>query len=178
MRGLGALLVLGLAGLAGAIFVGLTAPGQARLAASVARIEALRAEAETLSARISALEQAATAEAPGPGIARVAATASEAGLDLQQGVVELARESGLEPSTFGSQPPPGDLTLPAVGTVLEGEGEIADLGRFLAALEAARPPIAVAQLTVRDQSRRRAEGGRAPVAFRIAAWSFWTKDDG
>ena len=178
MRGLGVLLVLGLAGLAGALVVGLTAPGQERLAASVARIESLQAEAEALGARIRALEQAGAAEDPASEIARVAATASEAALGLQQSVVDLARQSGLEPSTFGSQPAPEGLTIPAVGVALEGEGEIADLARFLAALEAARPPIAVAQLTLRDQSRRRAEGGVAPVVFRIAAWSFWIEGDG
>jgi hypothetical protein len=178
MRGLGALLVLGLVALAGGLFAGLTAPGQERLGESVARIEALRAEAEALGARIRALEQAATAEAPAPEIARVAATASEAALDLQDGLVELARRNGLEPSIFGSQPAPEGLTLPAVSVVLEGEGELADLARFLAALEATRPPIAVAQLTLRDESMRRAEGGVAPVAFRIAAWSFWTEGDG
>lgn len=179
MRSLGGLLlVLGLAALAGVLVVAVTAPGQQRLAASVERIEELRAEAEALGDRIIALEQASASEAPGPAIALTAPTASEAVLDLQQGVVDLARQNGLEPSTFGSQPAPEDLTLPAVGVILEGEGELSDLARFLAALEAARPPIAVAQLTLRDESRLRAEGALAPVAFRIAAWSFWTEGEG
>ncbi|TNC71355.1 GspMb/PilO family protein [Rubellimicrobium roseum] len=178
MRGLGLLVVLGLAALGAGLVAGLTAPGQERLEQAVARIEALRAEAEALGARIRELDGAGTTETATPEIARVAATAAEAALDLQQGVVELARQSGLETSTFGSQPPPQDLTLPAVGVVLEGEGEIADVARFLAALEAARPPVAVSQLALRDEARGRAEGGLAPVAFRIAAWSFWTGGDG
>lgn len=177
MKGGGALVVLGGVGLAIGLVVALTAPGQARLVASVERIEALRAEAAALGARLRTIEEAAT-EGPAPGIARVAATSSEAALGLQQSLVDLARGNGLEPSTFGSQPPPGDLTLPAVGVVIEGEGEIADLARFLAAIEAERPPIAVAQLALRDEARRRAEGARAPVAFRIAAWSFWAEVEG
>lgn len=178
MRGVGTLLVLGLAGLTAWVFALLTAPGHERLGASVARIEALHAEAEALGARIGMLEQAGVTEASAPTIARFAATASAAALGLQDALVELAREHGLELSTFGAQPAPESLTLPAVGLVLEGEGELADLARFLAALEAERPPIAVAQLSLRDESRRRAEGGMAPVAFRIAAWTFWTEGGG
>lgn len=177
MRGVGTIFILGLAGLTGWLFASLTAPGQEWLGASVTRIEALHAEAEALGARIRAIERSEATDAPTPAMARLAATASGAALDLQHGVVELARQNGLELSTFGAQPAPEGLTLRAVSVVLEGEGETADMARFLAALEAERPPIAVAQLTLRDQSRRRVEGGEAPVAFRIAAWSFWTEGD-
>lgn len=177
MKGLGSLLALGSVALASGLVAGLTLPGQERLRASVARIEALHAEAEDLGARISAIEQATAGEAPAPAIARRAATESEAALGMQRSLVELARQNGLEPSTFGGHPAPEGLTLAAVGVVLEGEGEIEDLARFLAALEVARPPIAVGQLTMRDQSLARAEGGEAPVAFRLAAWSFWTESD-
>ncbi|MBP1806171.1 type II secretion system protein GspM [Rubellimicrobium aerolatum] len=176
MKGLA--LLLALVALAGGIVAGLTAPGQDRIEATVVRIEALRAEAEAIAARIRELDRATAGDAPGPEIARPAATAADAALALQQGVVDLARQNGLEPSTFGGQPPPEDLTLPAVGVVIEGEGELADLARFLAALESAQPPIAVSQLTLRDEARRRAEGGLAPVAFRLAAWGFWTEGGG
>lgn len=178
MKGTDVLLLLGIAGMTAWLFTTLTAPGQARLDASVERIMTLRAEAEALDARIRVLEHAVVTEAPTGAMARHATTASAAALDLQDRLVELARQNALELSIFGVQPAPEGLTLPAVSLSLEGEGETEDLARFLAALEAEHPPVAVAQLTLRDQSRRRAEGGVAPVVFRISAWSFWSEGDG
>lgn len=165
----GLLLVAGLAVVA---IVLVTSPGRTRLAA-------LRTEAEDLADReqdlLERLSTFASAEAgkldfPTEAIWTEGAAASVE-IAMQEALVTQAAAAGLQLVTFGQTTGPATTARPTVGFELELTGTHEGLARYLAAIETARPALAISYLWLRQLPPDPATAG-APISIRLTVWGF------
>lgn len=161
---MGLALVAGVAVLAGAFWIA-TGPLEVRRMAAEADIVALQAEAAGLRARVEEFRAAGAGRALPAAMMLPGATQAEAAVGLQDRIVELAGAHGVVLSTFVEGAPPEGLSQAAAAVLVEGEGALEDVMRFLAALEGQSPPVAMNQVMVRP----RTGGG---VSLRLVAWGF------
>ena len=158
-----------LAALAGAGALALTGLGAARLDAALARQAEAQVQVARMRARLADVAQGAGEAGLPADLVHRGATAA-ATLALQQRIVDLGGTHDLTLLTFGAGRVPYQLTTPAVAVELEAQGEWSDAIRFLAAIEAQTPRIALASLTLRAMPGARGPDQRAPVSLRIVAW--------
>lgn len=162
-----------LAAAAAVIVFALTGIGSARLDTAQAEYEVLAARAATLRARFDESTQTPTDAAFPAALRHTGETAAAATLDLQQSIVDLGTAHQLTLLTFGAGRIPYQLSTPALAVELEAQGEWSDTIRFLAALEAMAPRVAVANLSLRAMPGAAQSGQRAPVALRLVIWGFY-----
>jgi hypothetical protein len=90
---------------------------------------------------------------------------------LQQALVALAADAGLQLVSFAESPPVADTKLQTVANELELNGTHEGLARFLARIEAVRPPLAVSFLWLRQLPPDQSISG-SPVSARLTVWGF------
>ena len=161
---------MGLALLAGAVLLAgvfwiVTGPLERRLDAAQGELAALAAEAGALELRVAEFATAGAGGALPATMMLPGATRAEAAVALQERLVALAGAHDVVLSAFAEGVAPEGLAQPAVAVVIEGEGALADVTRFLAALEGQAPPVGLGQLMLRPQT-----GGA--MSLRISAWGF------
>jgi hypothetical protein len=164
---------LALAAVIAAIAFALTGIGARRLDAALAHHALLSARAADLSARFDAVSQADGDPTFPTALAHTGETAAAAALTLQQRIVDLGATHQLTLLTFGAGRTPYQLSTPTVAVELEAQGEWSDAIRFLAAIEALTPRVAVANMTLRALPRASQPGLRAPVSLRVVVWGLY-----
>jgi hypothetical protein len=150
--------------LAGLFWI-VTGPLEARRVAAEAAVAAVATESAALQARVAEFRAAGEGGALPESMMLAGATRAEAAVGLQERLVELAGAHGLVLSAFAEGAAPEGLSQTAAAVVVEGEGTLEDVTRFLAALEGQSPPVGLSQLMIRPQT----EGG---VSLRLVAWGF------
>lgn len=161
---------------AAALFMMLTTPGMTRIDRAAAQLAGLNAEAAALGSRVSEFEAAASGEPLSPSLLLPGQSTADAGLMLQQDLVDLAAAHGVSLTSFGVVPP-AEASRLLVSVVLEGQGPLASVARFLAAIEQRKPRIAVSQLLLRSTSLD-GPGDQADVLLRLTVWGFHAGDAG
>lgn len=161
---MGLALLAGVALLAGLFWI-VTGPLEARRVAAEAELAAVETEAAALRARVAEFRVAGEGGALPDAMMLAGATRAEAAVGLQERLVDLAAAHGLVLSAFAEGAAPEGLSQAAAAVVVEGEGSLDDVTRFLAALEGQSPPVGLSQLMIRP----RTEGG---VSLRLVAWGF------
>ncbi|MEN9411527.1 MAG: Type secretion system protein subtype b [Pseudomonadota bacterium] len=161
---MGLALLAGVVMLAGVFWIA-TGPLEVRRVAALAELSTLEAEAAGLRARVAEFRAAGEAGALSATMMLPGATRAEAAVGLQERIVDLAGAHGVVLSAFAEGAAPDGLSQAAAAVVVEGEGTLEDVTRFLAALEGQSPPVAMTQLMVQP----RTGGG---VSVRLVAWGF------
>jgi hypothetical protein len=151
----------------------LTGIGDRRLDAALARHTLLAARAADLRDRFDAVSLADGDATFPEALAHTGVTAAAATLALQQHIVDLGDTHGLTLLTFGAGRTPYQLATPTVAVELEAQGEWSDAIRFLAAIEALTPRVAVANLTLRALPSAAQPGLGAPVSLRVVVWGLY-----
>jgi hypothetical protein len=147
---MGLALLAGVVMLAGVFWIA-TGPLEVRRVAALAELSTLEAEAAGLRARVAEFRAAGEAGALSATMMLPGATRAGA--------------HGVVLSAFAEGAAPDGLSQAAAAVVVEGEGTLEDVTRFLAALEGQSPPVAMTQLMVQP----RTGGG---VSVRLVAWGF------
>lgn len=148
-------------------FVAVAAPVNDAIEALQKQGRDLDRDIEATQVRIDALEPLAGGTALAQGIGWSGATRAAAEYEMQTRILKLAEQTELRLSAFGPTPPPSNLTLPAVGYQIEGEGAWSHVFEYVDALERASPALSVADLTLRSLP---GDGGQARVVFRATVW--------
>lgn len=167
--------------LPGLLVVGLASTGAVALVTATTRsgLKQLHAEAAGLSAREAGLlDRLITLSAiTEDGVTLPqdafwsAGEAQSVEVALQQALVALAADAGLQLVSFAEAPPVADTKLQTVANELELTGTHEGLARFLARIEAIRPPLAVSFLWLRQLPSDPSMSG-SPVSARLTVWGF------
>jgi type II secretory pathway component PulM len=153
-----------------ALFLTMTAPGMARLDQAAAQLAQLEAEAAALAGRVREFEAAAADEPLPVSMLLPGQNTADAGLMLQQNLVDLAAVHGVSLTSFGVEPSP-EPSRHTISVVLEGKGALASVARFLAALEQRQPRVAVSRLMLRSTSFD-GPPDEAAVTMQLTIWGF------
>ncbi len=162
---------------AGLAFV-LTGIGARRLDAALTQHAVLSTRAAALRVRFGQVPSDTSEQALPAALTHTGETAAAATLSLQQRIVDLGTTHRLTLLTFGAGRTPYDLATPTVAIELEAQGEWSDAIRFLAAVEALTPRVAVANLTLRALPGVAQQGPGAPVSLRVVVWGLYPGGEG
>lgn len=161
-----ALIVVG----SGALFLVATAPGVARIERAGVELALLQSEAGAIASHVRDFERTSSGNLLHPSMLLAGQTSAEAGLILQQDLVDLAAAHGVTLSSFGVSPSV-EPSQPLISVVLEGKASLASFARFLAALEQRRPRAAVSQMILRSTSNY-GPLDETGVVLRLTVWGF------
>jgi hypothetical protein len=164
--------VLAVAAAAGLFWLA-TQPIADAIAARQAQLTEIAAEEAALEQRIAAFGVGRAVPALPPEALLGGATRTEAGLALQERLAALAEREGVLLTTLREGERPEGVRQPTLAVLAEGEGEYAAVAALLAALEAERPPLGVAELVLRPVVE-----GQARVSLRLRVWGFWGGEAG
>lgn len=153
------------------LFWGMTEFGRSRLQLALDEQDSLINREAKLTAKIVELGKSSQSVAMPKQLIWPGADSAVVEVAVQQALVAAASQEALQLVSFGAAPPQNDLNHASFAYEIEVEGGHAEVARFIAAIEAITPRLAISDVWMRQMPVMEGQS-IAPISARLGVWGF------